>query len=156
MGHEVMTINAVHHVFKKNRLLGLIYIFSYIFYFRVQKRTICKFRRTLRKVKDWKVFENCFIHDQNLFSFDKCWALSFDRRELLVRSFIIVCLGWYLEESGSCWCWEWFLKNDNLRPEIRCFTLFLLSHTPLVWWNFLFQALTNVFPYIAIPFLPCS
>ena len=109
--NKVIIINAAHNVIERNHRLERTATVWFWFEFGVKNRIHCRFFKTVRRVVDINVVEKRFKHEKNLFSFNKGWALIFNGRQLLVRSFTSGWLGWYLEEKTSCYCWERFPKN---------------------------------------------
>ena len=91
--NDVLLINEVHNVIKINNFLR----------FWPQYVVWASSRRKKKNRKLWRikrrdlgliVVAHRFLKREELFNFDKGWALNSDRRQVLVRNFTSGCVGW--------------------------------------------------------------
>ena len=87
IGHEVLLVNEVHNIIKRNSLFDIRTTIRYKVIFRTQNRMNCKLCRIKRREYGFIVFVDRFLRRDKFFNFDKGWALKSDRRQVLLRNF---------------------------------------------------------------------
>ena len=77
IGHDVLLINEVHNVIKRNSLFGILATIWYRIIFWTQNRMSCKLCEIISTDLDFFVAAHRFLQRENLFKFDKVenWIL---------------------------------------------------------------------------------
>ena len=86
LGYDVLLVNEVHNVIKRNRLFITRTAIWYKIIFRTQNRMICKLCMIIRRESGFIVSVNRFSQRAKIFNFYKGWALKSDRRQELLRN----------------------------------------------------------------------
>ena len=120
ISHQVLLVNEVYNVIKRNSLFDIRTTIWYKIIFRTQNRMNCKLCRIIRREYGFIVVIHRFLQTEKLINFDKGWALKSDRRQVLLRNFTSGWVRWQLEEA-SCCCWGRFCKEWNFRVANWCF-----------------------------------
>ena len=93
-GYDVLLVNEVHNVIKRNRFFDIRTTIWYNIIFRTQNRMNCKLYRIIRRECGFIVVVNRFLQREKLFNFYKSWALKSDRRQELLRKFTSGWVRW--------------------------------------------------------------
>ena len=94
LGYDVLVVNEVHNVIKRNRLFDIRTTIWYKIIYRTQNRRNCKLCRIIRRESGFIVVVHRFLQREKLFSFYKSWALKSDRRQELLRNFTSGWVRW--------------------------------------------------------------
>ena len=94
IGYDVLLVNKVHNVIKRNRLFDIRTTFWYKVIFRTQKRMSCKLCRIIRGESGFIVAVHRFLQRAKLFNFYIGWALKSDHKQELLRNFTSGWVRW--------------------------------------------------------------
>ena len=94
IGYDVLLVNEVHNVIKRNRLFDIRATIWYKIIFRTQNRMNCKLCRIIRRESGFIVVVQRFLQMEKLFNFYKGWALKSDRRQEWLRNFTSGWVRW--------------------------------------------------------------
>ena len=84
--NNVLLVNEVHNVIKRNRLSDIRSTFWYKIIFQTQNRMNCKLCRIILRESGFFVVLHRFLQREKLFNLYKGWALISDRRQDLLRN----------------------------------------------------------------------
>ena len=94
IGYDVLLVNEVHNVIKRNRLFDIWTTIWYKITLRAQNRMKCKLCRIIRREYGFFIVVHRFLQREKLFNFCKGWALTSDRRQELWGNFTSGWVRW--------------------------------------------------------------
>ena len=92
--YDVLFVNEVHNVIKRNRIFDIRATLWYKIIFRTQNRMNCKLCRIKRRESGLIVVVHRFLQREKLITFYKGWALKSDCRQELLRNFTSGWVRW--------------------------------------------------------------
>ena len=94
IGYDLLLVNEVHYVIKRNRLFDIRTTIWYKIIFRTQNRMNCKLCRIIWRESGFIVVVHRFSQREKLFNFYKGWALKSDRKQELLSNFTSGWVHW--------------------------------------------------------------